>query len=151
VILDEDVRRLDVPVDDPGAVGVREGVENLGRDLDGVDGVHGSGAYRLAERASGHVLVGDVHVTRVVADVVGAHAALVPQTARCERFAFRARGRLPLAGDDLEGDIEARPLVDGQPHRSRASAAEGANRAIAPEYELLGGNDGDGGHGQRLC
>ena len=35
-ILEEDVRRLHVPVDDPGAVGVRERVEDLSGDLDGV-------------------------------------------------------------------------------------------------------------------
>ena len=49
-ILDEDVRGLDVAMDDAGAMRVRERVEDLGRDLDGIAIGERSGADRLTER-----------------------------------------------------------------------------------------------------
>ena len=146
-ILDEDVRGLHVAVDDPGAMRVRERVEHLRGDLHGVLDRTAPRADRLAQRASGDVLVRDVDVARVVTDVVRANAAVVAQAACGERLALGARGRLALARDDLQRDVEAVPLVECEPDRAGAAAPERAHGSIAPENELLGGRDGrDGRH-----
>ena len=75
----------------------------------------------------------------VVADVVRADAAIVPQPARGERLALRACGCLTLAGDDLQRDVEAVPLVEREPDGPRAAASERTHGPVAPENELLGG------------
>ncbi len=145
-VLEQDVRRLDVAVHDPHAVRVGQRVQHLGRDLDGVgvaDLVH---PHRLAQRAPGDVLVRDVDVAGVVADVVRAHAAVVAQTARGERLALRARGRLPFARDDLQRDVEPRLLVAREPDRAGAPASERADRPVAAEDELSGGGNREGRH-----
>ncbi len=116
-ILDEDVRGLDVAVDDSGPMGVRERIEDLSRDLDSVAIGERSGANRLAERPPGHVLVCDVDVARIVADVVRTHAAVVPQPACRHGLPLGAGSRLALPRDDLQRDIEAVPLVEREPHR----------------------------------
>ena len=99
--------RLDVPMDDPRAMCVRERVEHLRGDLDGVAVGQCTGADRLAERPPGDVLVRDVDVARVVPDVVRADAAVVAQASRSHRLALGARGRLALPRDDLQRDVEA--------------------------------------------
>ena len=137
-VLEQDVRRLDVAVDDPGSVRVRERVEHLGGDLDGVFVRELVRAHRLAHRSARDVLVGDVDVARVVPDVVRAHAALVAEPARRESLALGPRGGLSLARDDLERDVEAVALVAGEPDRARAAASERPHRAVAAEDELSG-------------
>ena len=149
-VLEEDVRRLHVSVHDSGPVGVRQGVQYLRRDLDDVLVRDRLGAQHLAQRPPGHVLVGDVDVARVVPDVVRAHAAVVTQPPGGERLALGAGSGLPLPRDDLERDVQAAPLVEGEPDRAGAAAPERAHGAIAAEDELSGGRgDGDGGHGYR--
>ena len=91
---------------------------------------------RLAERPPVDVLVGDVDVAGVAAEVVGADAARVAQPRGGFHLALGARSALALAGDDLEGDVEAGPLVPRQPDRARAAAAERPQRAVAVEDEL---------------
>ena len=125
-VLDEDVRRLHVAVDDPGPVRMGERVEHLGGDLDGILVGQLAGADRLAQRASGDVLVGDVDVARVVADVVGTDAAIVAEPPRGEGLALGTSGRFALARDDLERDVEPVPLVEGEPDRARPTRAERA-------------------------
>ena len=74
---EEDVRRLDVAVDDPARMRMREPLENLRRRLHGLRVAQLAGAQRVAERPPGRVLVRDVDVTRVAPAGVGAQAALV--------------------------------------------------------------------------
>ena len=146
-VLDEDVGGLHVTVDDPRAMSVRQRVEHLRRDLHGIAIRQRAGADRLAQRPSGHVLVGDVDVARVVAHVVRANTAFVTQAACCERLSLGPRGRLSFARDDLERDVEPVPLVEREPDGAGASAPERAHGPIAAENELLGGWDSrDGRH-----
>ena len=146
-ILEQDVRGLHVAVHDSGAVRVRERVEHLRGSGDRVLVREHARADRVAHRAPGHVLVRDVDVSRVVADVVGAHAAVVAQAAGGERLALRACGRLAFAGDDLERDVEAVLLVEREPDRARAAGSERSHGPVAPEHELLSGRDSrDGRH-----
>jgi hypothetical protein len=134
-------------MDDARTVGVRQGVEHLRRDLDRLGVGEVVCSHDLAHRAAGHVLVGDVDVARVVADVVRAHAAIVAEPPGRERLTLGARRRLPFARDDLERDVEARPLVAREPDGARPAAAERANRPVAAEDELGGGrSERDGRH-----
>ena len=133
---EQNVRRLDVAVDDPARVRVRERLEDLRAGLDRVGVVQLARSQRLAQRLSGDVLVGDVDVARVALEPVRAEAALVPQPRRGQGFPLGARRGLALARDDLQRHLEARSLVAGEPDRPRAAAAERAQRAIALCYQL---------------
>jgi hypothetical protein len=115
--LDEHVRRLDVPVDDAAAVRVCEPVEHLGANLDGLRVGELARAELLAERAATHVLVRDVDVSPVAAEVVRAHAALVSKPRRSLHLAGCPSRALPLTGDDLERDVQPGALVARQPDR----------------------------------
>ncbi len=134
-LLHEHVRRLDVAMDDPAAMGVGQPVEHLGGDLDGRRVVQPVRPERLAQRAAANVLVRDVDVPGVPAEVVGPHAALVAQARRGLHLACGARRALALAGDDLQRDVEAGPLVAREPHRARAPATERLQGSIAVEDE----------------
>ena len=58
-------------------------------------------------------------------------------------LAFGARTGLALARDDLERDVAAGVLVAGEPDRAAAAAAEGPERPVAAEDEVvLGERDG---------
>ena len=70
------------------------------------------------------------------------------QARRRRRLPLGAGGRLALAGDDLEGDIETRPLVAGEPHRARPSAPERTKRPVATE-DGLAFRKGERGAGHR--
>ena len=137
-VLEQDVRRLDVAVDDARPMCVRQRLEHLSRDLDRLVVADVVGAKRLADGAAGDVLVCDVHVPRVVADVVRAHAVLMPEAACGERLAFGASGRLALAGHDLQRDVESGLLVAREPHGAVAAAPERPDGSVAVEDELRG-------------
>ena len=122
---EQDVRRLDVAVEDPRAMRVREPFADLGAALDRSVVVQLPGAQRLAERASGDELVGDVDVARVAREGVGAETARMPQPRRRVRLPLGAGRRLALAGDDLERDVEPVLLVAGQPDRAGAARPGG--------------------------
>ena len=124
-LLDEHVRRLHVAVDDPAAMRVREAVEHLRGDLDRLGVADVLVPERLPQGAAADVLVGDVDVAGVAAEVVGAHTALVPQPRGGLHLPARPGGALPFARDDLERDLEARALVVGEPHGARASRPSG--------------------------
>ena len=92
---------------------VCEAVAHLGAGLDRRIVGQLAGPQRLAVRASGDELVGDVDVPRVAAEPVRAQAGGMPQLRGGLRLALGARGRLALARDDLQRDVEACPLVAG--------------------------------------
>ena len=135
-VLDEHVGRLHVAVHDPVPVRVRQRVEHLRRDLDGVTVGQLPGAEELAQRAARHVLVGDVHMP-----VVAARSRMPGRSARaaagrrlpspaspwrpaCPRGGrSSARSRGPCARR-----VPARPSPI---HRARAAAGAGSGRARA--------------------
>ena len=138
-VLQEDVRRLDVTVDDARPVRMGERVENLRGDLDGATVTYVVSTEGVADGSPRDVLVGDVDVARVVADVVRAHAALVAKPPRRERLALRAGGRFPFPGDDLERDVEPGDLVPREPDGAVPAASQGPDGAVAVEDQLPGG------------
>src|SRR6266550_9288797 len=84
-------------------------------------------------------LVRDVDVPRVAAEPVRAQAGGMAQLRGRLGLALGPHGRLALARDDLQRDVEARPLVAGEPHRARAAAAERPQGPVAVEDELDAG------------
>ena len=97
-----------------------------------------SAADRLAQRAAGDVLVRDVDVRRVAGQRDDPLAARMPQRGCCARLALGPMPRLPFPRDDLQGDVEAAPLVAGQPDVTHPARAERSQRAVPAEDELLG-------------
>ncbi len=134
---EQHVRRLDVAVDDSAAVGVGERVADLRGDLDRRAVVELARAHRLAQRPARDVLVGDVDVRRVVCQRPDALAAWMAQRRRGSRFALGPMPRLALAGDDLQCDVEAGPLVPRQPDMAHPARAERADRPIPAEEEVV--------------
>jgi len=123
---EHDVRRLHVAVDDPAAVRVREPLRELGAGLDQLRVAELVGAQGITEGAPGGVLVGDVDVAALSAEGVGAQAGRVPEARGGLGLPLGAQARLALPGDDLEGDVEPRPLVPGQPDGAAGAAPQGA-------------------------
>ena len=134
---EQHVRRLDVAVDDPAAVRVRERVGDLAADLERCAVVELAGAQRLAHRASRHVLVGDVDVGRVAREREDALAARVAERGGGAGLALGPVAALALAGDDLQGDVEAALLVAGEPDMAHSARAEGADRPVPAQEELV--------------
>src|SRR5207302_8225690 len=132
-VREEDVGRLDVAVDDPARLRVRETLEHLRPGLDGVAVTQLTGPERVAKRPPGCVLVRHVDVPRVASARVGAEAALVPQPRRDLCFALGPLAGLPVTRDDLQGDVEAGSLVAGEPDGARAAAPERPQRPVAVE------------------
>ena len=152
LLLDEHVRRLHVAVDDPEAVCVRErrrgsapAISTASRSVS----LPARSASRIVVPV--HVLVGDVDVAAVAAEVVGADAPLVAQPRGGLHLSRRTRRALALARDDLEGDLEPGALVAGEPDGAGAAASERSEGPVAVEDELAVG-EGRGGvrHGHRL-
>ena len=136
---EEDVRRLDVAVEDPGGMRVGQAVAHLRARLDRSLVLQLPGPQRLAVGAAGDEFVRDVDVPRVAAEAPCTEAGGVAQL-RCGcSLALGSRGRFALAGDDLERDVEPRPFVAGEPDRAGATAAERPQRAVAVEDELDAG------------
>src|SRR5207245_3401485 len=127
---------LDVAVDDPARMRVRETLQHLRARLDRLAIAELACPERVAKRPSRRVLVRDVDVPRVASARVGAEAALVPQPRRDLRLALGPLAGLPVPRDDLQGDVEAVPLVAREPDRARAAAPERPQRAVAVENEL---------------
>ena len=92
---------------------------------------------RVAERAAGDVLVGDVDVALVARERVGAQAGRVLELGGGGRLALRARAGGAGAGDDLERDLAVLALVEGVPDRAHPAAAERPQRPVAAEHEAV--------------
>ena len=137
-VLEQDVGWLDVAMDDSGAVRMREGVEHLRSDLDGVCFRQRTRSESLSNRAARDVLVRDVDVACVMAYVVRPHAAIVPEAARGKSLALGPCSRFPFSRDDLERDIQTVAFVEREPDRAGAATPERAHRAVTAENELLG-------------
>ncbi len=139
VVGQEDVRGLDVAMQDPGRMCMRKAVAHLRAGLDRVVVGQLSGAQRLAVRLARDELVRDVDVPRVAAEPVRAQAGGMAQVRGRLGLALGPHGRLALPRDDLQRDVEARPLVAGEPDRARAAAAERPQGPVAVEDELDAG------------
>jgi hypothetical protein len=113
----EDVRGLDVPVDDPLPVRGVEGVGNLDPDVHDLVDVEARGAHVMLERLALEPLHHDVMLALVLADVVdGADVRVVEGRGGAglalEPF-HRARVLRQLGGKELQRDAAAEAQVLG--------------------------------------
>ncbi len=113
-----------------------EGLEHLRGRLDRGAVVELAAAERFPEGSTGDVLVGDVDVSLVPPEGVGALAGRVPQLGGGLGLAFGAWRGLALARDDLERHVEPVTLVTSKPDGARAAAAERPEGAVPAEHEL---------------
>ena len=103
---------------DSGGVGVGEAVAHLRAGVDRVVFRQLAGAQRVAVGAARDELVGDVDVSRVATEPVRAQTGGMAEMRRGLGLALRARSRLALTRDHLQRDVEAGPLVAGEPDRA---------------------------------
>ena len=96
-----------------------------------------AGVQRLAQRAAGDVLVGDVDVAAVARERVDPLAARVAQRGGGLRLALGAHGRLALARDHLQRDVEAALFVAREPDVTHPARAQRPERSVTSEDELL--------------
>jgi hypothetical protein len=141
---DEHVRRLDVPMDDPVGMGVRQALEDLRRNLDCSTVAQLEGPEAVAHRPAGYVLVRNVDVAVVAGVRVRAQASAMAQSRGGLGLPLGTRPGLALTRDDLQRDVEAVCLVAGKPDRARAAAAERLQGPVAAEHELAGRKGRDG-------
>src|SRR5215217_7286439 len=138
-VLEQDVCRLDVAVDDSLPVRVGEAFEDLRGRLDRAGVRQLSVPSRLAHGRAGDVLVRDVDVAPVARLRVDPLAARMAELRGRACLALGARAGFPLARDDLERDVEAVALVACEPDRAGASASEWPDRPVTTEDQLAGG------------
>jgi hypothetical protein len=142
LVLQQDIRRLDVAVHDPLSMRVRETFQDLRGGLDRGGVCQLPASRRLAQGRAGDVLVRDVHVLPVACVCVDALAAGMAEFGSSAGLTLRARACLAFARDDLERHVQTRLLVPRKPDRAGAAAAQRPDRAVPGEYELAGG-EGD--------
>ena len=105
-------------------------------------------AHRLAQRAAGDVLVGDVDVRRVARERQDPLAPRVAEGGGGARLALGPVARLALPRDDLQRDVEAAALVARQPDVAHPAGAERPERPVPAEEEVAG--ESRGGHPREL-
>jgi len=145
VVLDEDVRGLDVAVDDARLVRVREAREHL--DDDGHLALERE-RRRLAHRLLEILTLQQLHrdegrAVRVVAEVEDGHHVRVRHLRDGLRLALEALLQLGVVGDlrdhDLEGHVAVEHGVAGQVDLAHGALAEGADDVVLadPARKLL--------------
>ncbi|MCO5167000.1 MAG: hypothetical protein M9894_11605 [Planctomycetes bacterium] len=136
----EHVGRLQVAVDDPRRVDVRQGPRHVAADAQGASDVERAARRRRLEVAAGHEV--QDHVGQVARRVerVHAHDARVRlearQAARLAREALGAVGGPRAAapqGQDLDRPLDAELLVARDEHGPHAAAAEEALEAVVAQ------------------
>src|SRR5262249_12306651 len=118
--------------------------EDLNRCLDRRRIVELAAAHRLAKRAAGHVLIGDVHMLRIAPESVGPLTGGMAEPRGRLRLALGARGGLALARDDPERDVDPVLFAACGPHGARAAASQRLQGPI-PSKDELALEDGWGG------
>ena len=137
---EQDVRGLDVAVDDSVCMGVRERLADLRGDLEGGRVVDRAFPKRLPQRSTRHVLVGDVDVAGVPRKGVCPLAAWMAEARSRRGLSLGAGGRFPLPRHDLERHLDAGRLVAGEPNRAVAAAAERLQGTVPAENEFVRGD-----------
>ena len=142
---EDDVRRLDVAVDDEPGVGVGQGIGHGGRDAGRLR--PGSGGCRFshsAEVGAVEIIRDDVHLPLVQADVVDRHDAGVAQPGEPAGLLEESLGlgvrHVGAAAQDLDGHGPVELRVVAEVHRAEAAGSQGVPHLVAAE----GGGRGRG-------
>jgi hypothetical protein len=140
---DEDVRRLHVAVDEPGAVGGVERVGDLLADADHVgDGQATLLVDQVAEGRALDQLHHDVRDAVVVARVVGGDDVGVRETGGGDRLVAEAGPGALVGGEVGPQDLDRHPAredgVVGHPHGRHAPARDRRHEAVAAAEDGAG-------------
>ena len=141
-IVQEQVGRLDVPVDDPGSMGGVESSGGLPQPRQGASGLLGSlGREAIGQRASRQVLHHDVRAAPVLADVEDRdRVRRVRKSRRCERL-VREASPDPLVvgealGEHLHRDDPSEHAVLGPVDLAHPAAGDALRLPIAWGQDL---------------
>ncbi len=129
---EQDVRWLQIPVDHPGAVGVRQGLADIGADGgDPGRGQRSAFCEEARERPAAQVLHNRVGGLVVVPGVIDRSNVGVDERPRREALPAELRAehlvREEVAVEDFDGDLSFQDLVDRPPDNRHPS---GANLAL---------------------
>ena len=135
LLVEEHVRRLQVPVDEPVLMGVSEPGRELACDVRGALVVQGPSRHEaILERSAGKVL--EDHVGAPLASVVEETADVrVRERGDRVRFALEAH-RVGTGTEQLDGDGAVELIVVCNPDLGHAAGAEPALEAIAAADHL---------------
>ena len=139
---DHDVRRLEVAVDDPARVCVRERVAKREADRDHVTVRQGALVLQVGERAPADELRDEVERALVRLRLVDRDDRRVAEPRGGARFAShpgreaaRRRGEALGCLDALDGDLAVETLVVREPHDPESARAERFDQPVALEDE----------------
>ena len=134
VLVEQDVAGLDVAVDDPGRVHVRERAEQLAGQPLGV-GQRAAVAEAVAQAAAGDVRHHQVGPVLLDAEVEDLDDVRVRERGGRARLALEAREPALVVGErvrhQLDRDLAVQRLVARQPHGRHAARAEVAHERVA--------------------
>ncbi|MCO5169401.1 MAG: hypothetical protein M9894_23910 [Planctomycetes bacterium] len=134
-VVEHDVLRRDVAVEDAGPVRDLERLRQLGHELRRLGRGHGPALLDLlAQRRPGHVLHDDVEAVLVAVDLEHAGEAGVRQARGEPRLAQRARLGLGVEArrQELEGEVALDPRPVGQEHRPAPPLADDRQELVRP-------------------
>jgi hypothetical protein len=138
VVREEEVLRLDVPVDDALLVGRREAVQELHRKIDGFHRRHGAQAFDPLPRGLAlQELHDEVGVFALAIEVIvedpdhGGVADLVGQNTLAQDALGELRARGHGEGEELDGGARAVAMSRGVDSRHAADAEQAIERPLA--------------------
>ncbi len=131
---DENIRRLDVPMDDVAPVCVCQAFAHVDHDLQFAVVRQPAAANRPTQIGAVQVLHHDVRTAVGFADVVDRDQVVVRQTAGCLCLAEKPRACFlighEICGDRLDGDAAADDRIDRLVHAAHAALPEHADDLI---------------------
>jgi len=134
---DENVRRLDVAVDNTLGVRRIEGLGNLNRQVEQHIGFHRLSADPMFQGGPFHQLHGDKRLPVLLANIVNGANVRVVQCGGRLRFAFETRQRLRIAGHAFRKKFQryeaVQPGVFGLIDHAHSAAAQSLHNAVMRE------------------
>src|SRR5678815_365117 len=142
LVADEDVRRLDVAMDDALGMGGVERIGQLDGNVEQVCDFQRSPVDPIAKALALERLHHDVRSAFVVADVEDGADARMTQRARGSSLDAESleclMARCRLRRKELESDLPAQPFVFGEIHHSHSARTEGTEHPVmrngAPDH-----------------
>ncbi len=133
-VRDEEVRGLDVAMDDPAAMRCVERVSNLPGEIEYARDRDRSCFDQLPDGSSLQPFHGDERLTVLIAELVDRADVRMLEGRRQSRFAFEPRAPVRSRADiflqELDGNFTAEPEVLRAVHHSHAAIAEAVEQTV---------------------
>ena len=134
IVVDDDVGRLDVTVDDPGAMGGSQHVGDARSDAHRLGGRHRTAAQELAQVGARHQVHHEIGDGLVLTGVMHVDDPGVVDRRGDRRLVAEPTGGLGpdgVAGDGLDGDVTPGRQVAGRPDLAHPAASHQAAQLVA--------------------